>query len=118
MKKPGFLAASLGTACLFAFGAAAVAHYALTPGGAEVIEVANAAEVRPAEAPRETASARSASAPSALSIEGAGRAASRPAGDAADSDKSSVSRVSARALQRKSVAALNGDDDDDDDDDD
>lgn len=115
MKKPGFLAASLGTACLFAFDAAAVAHYALTPGGAEVIEVANAAEVRPAEAP----AARPAAAPSVASVEGGERSASRATGAAANADKSSsVSRVSANALRGKSIAALNARDDDDDDDDD
>ena len=111
MKKPGVLAASLLTASLFAVGLAVVAHHALAPGAApELVETANAAEVRaaaPETQPRAAASgARST---------GADRAV------AADAEKTSAARIYRSAMRGKSIGAgrsYSDDDDDDDDDDD
>ena len=121
MKKPGFLAATLVTACLFAVGAAAVAHHALTPGGPEVIESANAAEVRAAEAPpADAVNARRAASTGAAASSEANRNVSRAARETVEVDRSSSARVSAGAVRRKSIASIQSrsDDDDDDDDDD
>jgi len=107
MKKPGVMAASLLTACLFAVGLAAVAHHALAPGAApELVETANAAEVRQtsSDVQRRTA------APSTARSTGADRAAS------ADAEKTSAARLYRSAVRGKSMNAGRDDDDDDDDD--